>query len=193
MLVPGAQHVSFWASQVVLVVKSPPANAGEVRDTGVRSLGWEDPQGEGSPPLQYSCLENPMDRGTQQATVHGVTELDMAEAFQHSIAYSFYGFPVAQTVKILPTVQETWVRSLGQEDLLEKEMATHSSILAWRIPWTEESGALQSMGSQRVRHDHATNITTTTASITMIIWASLVAQLVRNPLAMWEIWVRLVD
>ena len=72
-------------------------------------------------------------------------------------------------------------------------MATHSSILAWRIPWTEESGALQSMGSQRVRHDHATNITTTTASITMIIWASLVAQLVRNPLAMWEIWVRLVD
>ena len=56
-------------------------------------------------------------------------------------------------VKRLPTMQETWVQSLGQEDLLEKEMATHSSILAWKIPWTEEPGKLQSMGLQRVRHD----------------------------------------
>ena len=69
-------------------------------------------------PLQYSCLENPMDRGAWEATIH-----------------------------------ETWVRSLGQEDSLEKGMATHSRILAWRIPWTEELGRLQSMGSQRVRHD----------------------------------------
>ena len=53
-------------------------------------------------------------------------------------------------------MQETWVPSLGQEDPLEKEMATHSSLLAWRIPWTEESGGLQSTGSQRVRHDLAT-------------------------------------
>ena len=60
---------------------------------------------------------------------------------------------VAQTVQRLPAMQETWVRSLGQEDPLEKEMATHSSILAWRIPWTEEPGRLQSMGLQRVRHD----------------------------------------
>ena len=50
-------------------------------------------------------------------------------------------------------MQETWVQSLGREDALEKEMATHSSILAWRIPWTEEPGGLQSMGSQRVGHD----------------------------------------
>ena len=56
-------------------------------------------------------------------------------------------------VKRLPTVQENRFQSLGQEDLLEKEMATHSSILAWKIPWTEEPGMLQSMGSQRVRHD----------------------------------------
>ena len=49
--------------------------------------------------------------------------------------------------------QETWVRSLGQEDLLEEEMATHSSILAWKLLWSEEPGRLQSMGSQRVRHD----------------------------------------
>ena len=54
-------------------------------------------------------------------------------------------------------MQESGVRSLGQEDPLEKEMATHSSIFAWRIPWTEESGGLQSMGSQRVRHDYVTN------------------------------------
>ena len=60
---------------------------------------------------------------------------------------------VAQTVKCLPTMWETWVQSLGWEDLLEKEMAIHSSILAWKIPWTEEPGRLQSMGSQRVEHD----------------------------------------
>ena len=70
--------------------------------------------------------------------------------------YSFNGSwasLVAQLVKNLPAVQETWVRSLGWEDPLEKEMATHSSILAWKISWTEEHGGLQSMGSQRVGHD----------------------------------------
>ena len=60
---------------------------------------------------------------------------------------------VAQMVKRLPTVREIWVRSLGQEDPLKKEMATHSSTLAWKIPWTEEPDRLQSMGSQRVGHD----------------------------------------
>ena len=60
---------------------------------------------------------------------------------------------VAQMVKHLPTVQETWVQSLGWEDLLEKEMATHSSILAWKIPRLEEPGRLQSMGSQRAGHN----------------------------------------
>ena len=57
---------------------------------------------------------------------------------------------VAQTVENLPAMQETWVRSLGQKDPLEKEMATHSSILAWKIPWTEEPGRIQCVGSQRV-------------------------------------------
>ena len=75
---------------------------------------------------------------------------------------SEYGFPfpcikwaslVAQTVKNLPALQETWVQSLGWEYSLEEGMATHSSILTWRIPWTEEPGGLQSMGSQRVRLD----------------------------------------
>ena len=60
---------------------------------------------------------------------------------------------VAQLVKHLPTMQETRVQSLGREDPLEKEMATHSSILAWRIPWMEEPGGLQSMGLQRVGHN----------------------------------------
>ena len=63
---------------------------------------------------------------------------------------------VAQMVKRLPAMQETWVWSLGWEDPLEKEMATHSSILAWKIPWTEEPGRLQSVGSKRVRHDWMT-------------------------------------
>ena len=60
---------------------------------------------------------------------------------------------MAQTVKRLSTMRETWVQSLGQEDLLEKEMATHSSTLAWKIPWTEEPSGLQFTGSQRVGHN----------------------------------------
>ena len=60
---------------------------------------------------------------------------------------------MAQKVKRLPTMWETWVRSLGWEDPLEKEVATHFSTLAWKIPWMEEHGGLQSMGSQRVGHD----------------------------------------
>ena len=64
---------------------------------------------------------------------------------------------VAQTVKNLPVMQETWVRSLDWEDCLEKGITTHSSVLAWRIPWTEEPGGLQSLGSQRVGHDWVTH------------------------------------
>ena len=64
---------------------------------------------------------------------------------------------LAQTIKNRPVMQETWVRSLSWEDPLEEGLTTYSSILAWRIPWTEELGGLQSMGSQRVGHDGATN------------------------------------
>ena len=63
-----------------------------------------------------------------------------------------YYIPIAQVVKHLPAVQETWIWSLGQEDPLEKGMATHSSIIAWKIPWTEDPGGLQSVGSQKVWH-----------------------------------------
>ena len=65
-------------------------------------------------------------------------------------------FPGGSVVKNLPAMQEMWVRSLSQKDSLEKEMATYSSILAWEIPWTEEPGRLQSIGSQRVGHSLVT-------------------------------------
>ena len=84
---------------------------------------------ENSYPLQYSGLENSMD------------------CIGHAVAKSQTSL-VAQTVKRLPTMWETWFQSLGGEDALEKEMATHSCILAWEVPWTEESGGLQAMASQ---------------------------------------------
>ena len=86
---------------------------------------------------------------------------------------------VAQTVKHLSTMWETWVRSLGWEDPLEKEMAIHSRIIAWKIPWTERPGRLQSMGSQRVGHDWVTSLSLSLSSVrrascfcslTMITW-----------------------
>ena len=73
-------------------------------------------------------------------------------------------------VKNLPAMQETWVQSPGQEDPLEKGMATHSSILAWRMPWTEEPRRLQSMGSQRVGYDWVTNTTTTIWYVAFWVW-----------------------
>ena len=85
-----------------------------------------------------------MDRGAWLATVHGVA----------SFRYDLVTKPlVDQMVKHLRAMQETWVQSLGREDPLEKKMATHSSTHAWKIPWMEKPGGLQSMGSQRVRHD----------------------------------------
>ena len=74
------------------------------------------------------------------------------ENFEHYFA-SVWASLVAQRVKCLPAMWETWVQSLGQEDLLEKEKAIHSSTLAWKIPWTDKPGRLQSIGLQRVRHD----------------------------------------
>ena len=76
-----------------------------------------------------------------------------------NIFYSLYWASLmAQMVKHLLAMRETWVWSLGWEDPLEKEMATHSSTLAWKIPWTEKPGRLQTMGSQRVRHDWTTSL-----------------------------------
>ena len=74
------------------------------------------------------------------------------EGIGYPFQYS-WAFLVAQMVKNLPAMWKTWIQSLGWEDPLEEAMATHSSILPWRIPWTEEPGGLQSMGSHRVGHD----------------------------------------
>ena len=81
------------------------------------------------------------------------------EEIGYPIQYSWPSL-VAHTVKNPPTMRETWVWSLGWDEPLEEGMATHSSILAWRIPWTEEPGGIQSMGSQRVRHNWATKHST---------------------------------
>ena len=86
-------------------------------------------------------------------------EFDLWDGVQRGIPEVLFGTNsgqfgaslVAQMVEILPSMQDTWVQSLDREESLEKGMATHSSILAWRIPWTEEPGGLQSMWSQRVR------------------------------------------
>ena len=91
---------------------------------------------------------------------------------------------MAQAIKNLPAMQETGVRSLDQEDPLEEEMATHSSILAWGIPWTEEPGRMQSMGLQRRTQEH-----THTHTHRVTVWLK-VAQLVKNPPSKQETWVR---
>ena len=124
---------------MVLVVKNLSANAGDIRDVGsIPGLGRSPGERKGYP-FQHSGLEN-----SRECIVHGVTESDTTEQLSLSL------------VKNLPAKQETWVQSLGQDDPLEEEMAPHSSILAWIIPWTEEPGRLQPMGSPRVRHVSAT-------------------------------------
>ena len=92
-----------------------------------------------------------MDGGAWWATVHGVAKSQTR--LSNFTRFTQQASLVAQTVVCLTPMREPRVQSLGQEDPLEKEMATHSSILAWRIPWTEEPGGLQSTGSQRVGHD----------------------------------------
>ena len=86
----------------------------------------------------------PSSRGSFQPM--NQTPISSVSCISRQVLYHFTSL-VAQMVKSLPAVWETWVRYLGQEDLLEKEMATHSSVLAWKIPWTEEPCRLQSMGS----------------------------------------------
>ena len=93
-----------------------------------------------------------------------------------NLYYCFWASLVAQRLKHLPGMWETWVRSLGQKDPLEKEMATHSSTLAWRIPWREEPGRLQSMGSQRVGHNWVTSLTSLTI-VSFISFSFISAQI----------------
>ena len=117
-------------------------------------------------PLQCSCLENHRDGGAWWAAIYGVTQSqtrlkrlsssNSSSSMKSVSPLVTWAFLVAQMVKNLPAMQETHVLSLCQEDPLEKEMATHSSILAWKIPRTGEPVRLQSMGSQRVGHDWVT-------------------------------------
>ena len=111
--------------------------------------------GEGNgTPLQCSCLENPRDKGAWWAAVYGVAQSRTRLKRLSSSSSLSEGFPGGSVVKNPPSkAGDTWVQSLGQEDPLEKEIATHSSLLAWRIPWIEEPGELESMGSQRVGQD----------------------------------------
>ena len=88
---------------------------------------------------------------------------------------------VAQVVKHLPTMQETWVWSLCQEDPLEKEMATYSITLAWKIPWTEEHGRVQSMGLQRVGHDWVTSLSITCYILKGVTELEVIQQLLTFP------------
>ena len=116
-------------------------------------------EGNGNPP-QYSCLENPMDRGAWQATVHGVARVghDMVTKLPPTMEeLGFWGSSVVKNLHANVGDARDANSILGQKDPLEKEMATHSSILAWRIPWTEESDGLQSLGCKRVRHNLRTN------------------------------------
>ena len=151
-------------------------NLAAMTETWVQSLGWEDPWRKGI--LQYSGLENSMDCIVHEVAKSWTRLSDFLFYFPYhkinpfnmcsSVTFSIFtrlcnqGFSVAQMVKNLPTMWETWVWYLGWEDPLEEGMVTHASILAWRIPWTKEPDKLQSLGSQRVRHDWVTDTHTHT-------------------------------
>ena len=147
---PAGESVTFlwdqWVSLVAQTVvwREPGSMPGSGRSPG---------EGNGNP-LQYSCLENPTDGGAWQATVHRVAKSRTRLRDFTFLSFWDTGLPWWLTrLKNLPTLEETQVPSLGLEDPLEKGMATYSSILAWRIPWTEKSDRLQSMGLQRVGDD----------------------------------------
>ena len=134
-------------------------------------------------PILVFLLKNPMGRGSWWDTVYGVA---CNWATQHTHECPIYSSPgrvliyyilfaltaslVAQRLKRLPPMRATGVLSLGWEDPLGKEIATHSSILAWRIPWLEEPSRLQTTGSQTVRHDWATSLSLSLA-LTLFFWA----------------------
>ena len=157
------------ASQVTLVVKNSPANAGDIRGTNLIPGSGRAPGGRHGNPLQYSCLENPMDRGAWRATVHGDTKsqtwlkqlsIQNGEGNGTPLRYSCLENPMdggAWWAAVHGIARSrTWLRDFTftfHFNALEKEMATQSSVLAWRIPGTEEAGGLLSLGLHRVGHD----------------------------------------
>ena len=144
-----------------------------MRETWVQSLGREDLLEKEI--ATCSVFLPRKSHGWRSLVSHspwGHKESDMTEQlhFHFSLLCKNRAFLVAQIVKNLPVMQETWVWSLGRADPLEKGMAPHCSILAWRIPWTEEPGGLQSIASQRVRYNWATS------TFTKVTWKLLYPQ-----------------
>ena len=152
------------------MVKNLPANAGDVRDTGLIPGLGSAPGGRHGNRLQYLHLDSPSQgfpgssaskESTCKARDPGSipeSESSPGEVIGYPLQYS-WASQVVQRAKNLPAKWETWVRSLSWEDPLEEGMETHSSILAWRILWTEEPSGLQSMVLQRVGHNWATKHT----------------------------------
>ena len=142
------------ASLVAQTVNNPLA----MWETWVRPVDWgRSPGGGHGNPLKYSCLENLHgQRSLADYSPRGDKESETTELLSTAhTSYTWDALLVAQMIKNLPLMQEIWVQSLVQEHSLQKGMATHSSILAWRIPWIKEPGGLQSMGLQRVEHNSA--------------------------------------
>ena len=131
------------------VVKKPPAT----QETLVWSLDWEDPLEKGM--ATHSSILTWRIPWTEEPG--GLWSMGSQRVWLNWVTYTFKTSLVAWMVKNLPVMQETWVWSLGREDPLKKGMATHSSILTWKIPWRGEPGGFQSMASQRVEQDRATN------------------------------------
>ena len=139
------------------MVKNPPANAEDAGDRLHAWLGKMPWRGKWQPTPVFLPVESQGQRRLASYSPWGRKELDTAEWLNWTELNHWMASLVAQMVKNPPAVQEIQVWSLGWEDPMDKGMATHSSILACRIPGTEEPSGLQSMGSQRVRHDWATN------------------------------------
>ena len=135
-----------------------------MQETWVQSLGQEDSlEKEMATHCSTLAWKIPwMQESGRTPTVHGVSKSrTRLSDFTDTDIYLALGFPGGSNgIKDLPAVWETRVWSLGQEDTLEKRMATHSNIIGWRIPWTEEPGGLQSKGSQRVKNNSTTNTNT---------------------------------
>ena len=152
-----------------LIGKVPDAGKIEGRRRGQQRMRWLDSITDAMCVNLDKLQEMVRDREARHATIHGIAESDMTGQLNNNKCptirdkWSNYnpsiqtkGSPRGSVVKSVPAKQEVQVWSLGQEDPLEKEMASHSTILAWKIPWSEEPGGLQSTGSQRVRHNEAT-------------------------------------
>ena len=138
------------ASLVAQTVKYLPG----MQETWIRSLGREDPwRRKWQPTSVLLPGKSHRQRSLVPYSPQGCKESDTTERLNRTELWCCMGSLVAQRVKRLPAMRESQVRPLGWEDPLEKEMATHFSTLAWKIPWTEEPGRLQSMGLQRVGHD----------------------------------------